>query len=367
MSVIKVNEIRKFSGTEIEISNPVKFGDGATVDGAFEATGANNLSHGMFTKSDYTKVAWKKTAVFSVSTDQELKVEVGGRVFTIADNTAVSMPTAPAVGTDCTIWINPNGTLQASASFSTPTSTGARKLGGFHYAGGSNATFAVNAGDGNTTPQINAFSFYDLRFKPSARDPRGLTLCGGAFWAGIYHLAAAHLTGPPHRNGTNPARDGATIPNINGTGNYPNASPMNLFEILAFHGFRPPSVFDFQLLTYGTTEAASRGNDPLTTGLGTSNEGSSNADQKFTSTWGVIQSTGVLWHWTNDPSILETTDQTLPNPARGGRFRISRFGFLGGFWGNAAISGSRSVANFTATIAGSSVGARGVCDHVILE
>jgi len=166
---------------------------------------------------------------------------------------------------------------------------------------------------------------------------------------------------PPHRHGVNPARDGNPPDLVDGSGKYPDAQPMNIFESLWYHGFRTPRVEDFQLLAFGTNEAASRGSDPGTTGL----PGGS-TDAQFTSHWGVIQSTGVIRLWSND-SILSSTDETLPNPSRGNRFRVQRFAALGGDWTVGSDSGSRNVRTNTATNSNTTFGGRGVCDHVILD
>ena len=316
---------------------------------------------GYFAKSNRDSVAWVKKGNDTAETGQAIFVEVGGSVLEIASGTPISMPTL-TVGTDYAIWVEPDGSLTADDSFSVPPVAGARRVGGFHYAPGGNASFSLDAGDGGTTPQINEYSFHDLNWKPSAHDPRGLTLVGdGAFWVGIYHLAQNHLSGPPHRHGVSPARDGNPPQLVNGVGNYPDAQPMNLFECLAYHGFTTLKVEDFQLAAFGTNEAASRGSEPVTTGL----PGGS-TDAQFTSHWGVIQSTGVIALWSND-SILSTSDQTLPNPSRGGRFRVSRFAVLGGNWSGGADSGSRFVTSVTATISDAFNGVRGRCDHLILD
>ena len=314
---------------------------------------------GRFFKSDPDSVAWVKTGNDTAETGQTIFVEVGGSVLEISSGTTISMPTLD-VGTDYAIWVEPDGSLTADDSFSVAPVAGARRVGGFHYAPGGNASFSLNAGDGDTTPQINEYSFYDLKWRPSVADPRGLTLVGdGAFWCGIYFLAGDHLVGPPHRHGVNPARDGNPPDLVDGSGKYPDAQPMNIFESLRYHGFRTPRVEDFQLLAFGTNEEASRGSDLGTTGL----PGGS-TDAQFTSHWGVIQSTGVLRVWSND-SILSSSDQTLPNPSRGGRFRVVRFAGLGGN-GDGSLSGSRQVGPGIATASSTSFGGRGVCDHVIL-
>ena len=332
------------------------------VDKIQSQAGNGLISASGFVKSDTDSVVFAKTG----NNSADIK---GGTVVAFEDgaqvrfdtNTGITMPTLTA-GTDYAIWVAPDGTLEADTSFTSAPTAGGRKIGGFHYAPGGNASFSLNAGDGGTTPQINEFSFYDLKWRPSVADPRGLTLVGdGAFWCGIYHLAGDHLVGPPHRHGVNPARDGNPPNLIDGSGNYPDAQPMNIFESLWYHGFRTPRVEDFQLLAFGTNEEASRGSDPGTTGL----PGGS-TDAQFTSHWGVIQSTGVIQLWSND-SILSTSDETLPNPSRGGRFRVVRFASLGGAWAFGSLSGSRCVATNPATNSFADLGGRGVCDHVILD
>ena len=330
------------------------------VDSIVNSTGTDPLLKGVFVKDDPDAVAWTKTGNGTAETQTGLTVEVNGKVLYIAFGTSIIMPTLTA-GTDYAIWVAPDGTLEADASFSVAPTTGGRKIGGFHYAPGGNASFSLDAGDGDTTPQINEYSFYDLKWRPSVSDPRGLTLVGdGAFWCGIYHLAGDHLSGPPHRFGVNPARDGNPPDLVDGSGKYPDAQPMNIFESLWYHGFRTPRLEDFQLLAFGTNEKASRGSDPGTTGL----PGGS-TDAQFTSHWGVIQSTGVIRVWSND-NILSSSDQTLPNPNRGERFRVVRFARLGGCWGCVSISGSRFVDPSQAINSSPDSGGRGVCDHVIL-
>jgi len=326
-----------------------------------DSAGAGHLAAGGFLKADPDSVAFTKTGndTAEIKAGTTVAFSDGSQVhFDTA--TAITMPTLTA-GTDYAIWVAPDGTIEADTSFTTAPTAGGRRIGGFHYAPGGNASFSLNAGDGGTTPQINEFSFYDAKWKPSVVDPRGLTLVGdGAFWCGIYHLAGDHLVGPPHRHGVNPARDGNPPDLIDGSGNYPDAQPMNIFESLWYHGFRTPRIEDFQLLAFGTNEAASRGSDPGTTGL----PGGS-TDAQFTSHWGVIQSTGVIALWSND-SILTSSEQTLPNPSRGDRFSVLRFARLGGDWSSGSFSGSRFVNAFPATLSVADMGGRGVCSHVIL-
>lgn len=345
-----------------------------TADGSdgqvLKTDGAGNLSfgsvaasaQGLFRKADPTAVAWTKTGTGTAETQTQIDVEVNGTVLTIASGTSIDMPSLSA-GTDYAIWTETDGSLQASSNHTTPPSANARKVGGFHYAPGGNASFDLDAGDGGTTPQINEFSFYDLKWRPSAADPRGLTLVGdGAFWTGIYLMSANHLTGPVHKYNVNPCRDGNPPELPDGSGNYPDAQPSNIFEALQYHGFRAPNYQEFQLLAYGTDEARSIGGS----GPGNTGDVSDRGKDQQTSHWGVFDSTGVLLVWGTD-HILEASNQTLPNPSRGGRFRFSRFALFGGRWDVGSESGSRHVDSGPATFSLTTSGGRGVCDHLILD
>ena len=332
--------------------------------------GSGNLSfgsvaapaQGLFRKADPTEVAWTKTGTGTAETQSQIDVEVNGTVLTIASGTSIDMPSLSA-GTDYAIWAETDGSLQASSNHTTPPSANARKVGGFHYAPGGNASFDLDAGDGGTTPQINEYSFYDLKWRPSVADPRGLTLVGnGAFWTGIYLMSANHLTGAVHKYNVNPCRDGNPPELPDGSGNYPDAQPSNIFESLAYHGFRAPDYNEFQLLAYGVNEARSIGGS----GPGDTGDVSDRGKDQQTSHWGVFDATGVLLVWGRD-HILEASDQTLPNPSRGGRFRFGRFAHFGGAWLNGSDSGSRRVNSAPATDSASFFGGRGVCDHLILD
>src|SRR6056297_3725508 len=172
-----------FTGAAAEVTvdtdkNTVVVHDGTTAGGYPLA----DYSAGLFAKADTQQVAWTKTGNGTAETQTALTIEVNGSVVNIASGTSISMPSLSA-GTDYAIWCAPDGTLEADASFSTPPTVNGRRVSGFHYAPGGNASFDLDAGDGGTTPQINEFSFYDLSWRPSVPDPRGLTLVGdGAFW-----------------------------------------------------------------------------------------------------------------------------------------------------------------------------------------
>ena len=332
------------------------------VDNITNEAGTFTQFKGVFSKADKDSVAWTKTGNDTAETSQDLIVEVDDKVVNITSGTSITMPTLD-VGTDYAIWVERDGSLTADDSFSVAPVAGARRVGGFHYAPGGRATLDLNAGDGGTTAQIMETSFYDLKWRPDVLDPRGLALVGdGSFWTGMYHMSANHLTGPVHKQGVDPCRDGNPPQNLNGSGNFPDASPANIIEALSFHGFRAPNFWEFQLLAFGVNEERSIGGS----GPGLTGDVSDRGKDQQTSAWGVFDATGVLEHWGND-TILTTSDQTLPNPSRGGRFRYSDFARFGGAWFSDAIAGSRLASPVGATLSLPGVGSRGVCDHLILD
>ena len=340
------------------------YGTAATADigtASGELPTVADIGTGKFDKSDASRVAWDKDDAFAVSAGVDLAIQVDDVLQIIASGTSVAMPASPVVGNDYAIWATPDGTLEATEDFEAAPTTGARRVGGFHYAPGGNATFAIDAGDGGTTPQINEFSFWDLKWRPAATDPRGATLVAGQLWAGMYHFNPNHLVGPVHKYGIEPCRDGGPPQNINGDGYYPDASPSNIFEALLYHGFRSPIYDEFQLLAYGVNEDRSiGGDDPGLTG-----DVSDRDKHQQTSHWGVFDATGVLRVW-GSQALLSTEGETLPDPARGSMFRISRFASLGGSWGGAAASGSRYVHTHAASLSAATIGGRGVTNHLVI-
>jgi len=323
---------------------------------------------GTFAKADPNAVAWTKTGAGTATTGQDLYVEVGGLVLFIASGTSITMPSLSA-GTDYAIWVNPDGTLQASTSFTTPPVAGGRKVGGFHYAPGGNASIDAagnwnNHTGGNTTAQINEYSFYDLKWKPSAPDPRGLTLVNDSFWTGMYLMSANTTIAPLHKYNVNPARDGNTPQKPYGNGTtYGNARPMNIFECLAYYGFRAPNHNEFQLLAFGVNEQRSiGGSGPGNTGIVTDR-----GKNQQTSAWGVFDATGVLEVWGRDSLPDNTQDNNVTEGRSDNVWRISRFASFGGNWTLGAVSGSRSARTFGASASSTVIGGRGCCDHIIID
>jgi len=347
-----------------------------------------NLSS-VFSKANPGAVCFATTGQ-AVTLSQAIAVAVGGAILPFAAGQAIVMP-ALAAGTDYAIYACSDGTLQCSANFSAPagyTPATSRQLGGFHYAPGSCA--AAQAG-GDTTPQINPYSLWDLKWRPACPDPRGMALVAGRFWADIYLTGTDVDAVGSSRFGVTIA-DGSSPPKIpaafggNGSTTYGSLTWFQARELLSSVGKDLLDYGEYQAAAYGVTEQVARGNDPVTTGFATTNAGVSNADQKFTSKWGIIQSTGMMSVWGRD-LISKLVTSTNPADATalatsinafmwrastGGRGSLYLQGnsdgvaavLLGATWGSGVNAGSRaSDWNNPPWISHNGIGARGRSDH----
>jgi len=344
---------------------------------AWVAAGAD-VDPSLFYKSDFGSVVFTKTGAGTADIKAGTKVTVGSSVVTYATATAITMPTLTA-GTDYFIYSTASGAEAVAATGVWPSAVASppassRLIGGFHYAAGGNA--AAQAG-GDTTAAINEYSLWDLKWRPSAPDPRGMTLVSNSFWADIYLLNRDPQTYGTSKN-NQPIADGATastttaiVPTAfggNGSTRYATQSWWNTAECLSAFGKRLPRYSEFGSLAYGTTENQSRGNDPVNTGLGTSNTGSSNTDEEFTSRWGVIQASGVMYVWGNEFGGGNAAASWADiNGGRGKVYQQENAVFLGGAWYGTVDSGSRTSRwTDSPSLSDSVIGGRGVCDHLRL-
>ncbi len=355
-----------FTGALAELTvdttnNTVRVHDGTTPGGHRLAKITEVPSARYFARLDSSACAFTRTGLFNVSVGAGFWAEAGGAVFYLAPGTAVTMPGTATAGTDYAIWLRPTGTLEATANFSTPPVANARRLGGFHYAPGGNA--AGQAG-GDTTPQINAFSLWDLKFRPACPDPRGMTLVADAFWSDIYLLGVDHLVNGTSRFNVTIA-DGASPPRVptkfggNGSAVYSSLNLWEAAEVMAHHGKRLPHYQEFSALAYGTTEATQAGTDP----------GSTILRNAFTSRWGVMLAAGNMWIWGDEfgggAAAATWTANTL---GRGSTYQMENAVIFGGHWVDGAACGSRcSIWNNSPALSSYNIGARGVCDHLVLE
>ena len=340
------------------VAGQMRVWDGAAWQAAYAPSA---VVYGLFYKADPTTVAFTKTGAGTASIKAGTKVDVAGTVVTFVAATAITMP-ALAAGTDYAIWVKDDATIQATTNFSSAPGAGNwRKIGGFHYAPGGNAA-AVAGGD--TTPAINAYSFWDLKFRPACPDPRGMTLVADSFWADIYLLGVDHLTNGTSKYNVSIA-DGSAPPKIptkfGGTGSnaYSTLNWWEANEVLQSWGKRSPTYDEFAALAYGTTEASSVGTD----------QGSTILNAAYTSKWGCIQSSGCMWVWGGEfGGGTAAASWTANTGGRGSTFQMENAVLLGGVWDNTSNSGSRASGwNNSLTLSADSVGARGVCDHLILD
>jgi hypothetical protein len=312
-----------------------------------------------FYKAAPEAAAFTKTGAFTVSTATRIFIDVSGVAVDIPASTAVTMP-SPVTGTDYAIWVNPDGTLEATSNHTTAPVAGARKIGGFHYAPGGNAT---GTSGGNTTPQINEYSIWDLKFRPECLDPRGMTLIGGGFWTDIYLTGVDAITnGSSAYNVT--IADGSSPPKVplvfggNGSTTYGSYTWFEAQELATAFGKRSMTQQEFMSAMYGTTEETSLGSDP----------GSTILDAPRTSKWGVIGATGNLWIWgraRGGPAAAASWNANTEG--RGSEYNAPNAVLLGGDWGSGSFSGSRcSLWTYAASVSDSFIGSRFSCDHLQL-
>ena len=321
-----------------------------------------------FAKADHSIVAFTKTGAFTASTATEIILEIGGNYVVVDSGTAITMP-SPTTGTDYIVWVTPAGIIQATNDAINPPVTGAKKVGGFHYAPGSNAT-AQSGGD--TTPQINPYSFWDLKFRPTCADPRGMTLVNNTFWCDIYLTGVDAITNGSSKYNVTIA-DGSSPPKIptmfggNGSATYGSYTWFEAMELSGYFGKRNMSYSEFVVAAFGTTEATnSGGSDVPTTGI--SGTGATSAWNVFTSKWGLIQAAGCMWIWGLDRTGPYNTGGWNANTeSRGSEYNAPNVSLFGGSWVDGSYSGSRcSLWDYAASNSYNFIGSRFACDHLVL-
>ncbi len=293
---------------------------------------------------------------------------LNGQLYSAA--TAVTMPGSFTNNTDYAIWQHPStGALVADASFTTAPAgaTGGSIVGGFHYIPSGRPT-AVNNGSPTSVAEILEFSLWDLTWRPSCPDPRGMACIEGGFWGDLYLVGATSYAGasfsavPSSRIGLTIA-DGSSPPLVpaqfggNGSTAYPDGKWYVFSELARSFGKRLPSNDEYSAGAFGAPEASSRGADPGT------------VQWERVSKFGWAQATGVMWHWGaalsgNGSGGSWVTGVTA---GRGDVYSSdARAVFLGGYWGDGSRSGSRWAAwNNTPWASSDSLGARFVAGHLV--
>ncbi|HEX4302884.1 MAG TPA: hypothetical protein VHZ78_08820 [Rhizomicrobium sp.] len=282
--------------------------------------------------------------VFKV-TDRDSLVVKAGTTFaahTFAGDTAVPLHlnagAEPGYVPGADYVVNFDGTTLSVARL-TGIPDGETLLGGFHYAPGGNAP-ARSGGD--DIPAINPFSLWDIAFRPSCPDPRGMALVetpSGCFWCDIYLTGSNHLA-----DGT--SKFGVTIADGNDPPHDANGTKYRRFDFataqaaMVSHGKGLLSIEEFFGAAFGVTEKTAAARDPKTTGL----------DAARTSRFGLMQATGNLWIWGHD------ADPDMP-----------RASLFGGSWLGDEDAGSRYAdLGYWPGDSDGGVGARGRSDHLQL-
>lgn len=315
---------------------------------------------GTFYKADPTSVAFTKNSVNTASIKAGTYVFIGATLVSFSAATAITMPTLTS-GTDYAIWAKDDGTLQATTSFtSAPGSGNYRKIGGFHYAPGGHSG---SSGGGNSTPQINEYSFWDLQWRPACADPRGMACIAGGFWRDIYLLNTN-----PDVNGTSKYNvtiaDGSSPPKIpalvggNGSTDYGSLTWFEAARIAGCYGKRLLTLDEQIISSYGTTEASAIGADQNNTVW----------NAAYVSKFGINQCSGVMWYWlANRGGAYNTGGWSADTEGFGSSYNAPNAALGGGYWAIGSNCGSACSAwNDAASYSGNHIGASFGCDHLNL-
>jgi hypothetical protein len=286
-----------------------------------------------------------------------------------ATATAVTMP-SHSNNTDYAIWQHPStGALVGDTSFTTAPAgaTGGSIVGGYHYIPSGRPT-AENNGSPTGSAEILEFSIWDLTYRPSCPDPRGMACINDAFWIDLYLAGATSYAGstfsavPSSKIGLTIA-DGSSAPLVpaqyggNGSTTYGSFTWYEASEMAASFGKRLPFYAEFAAAAFGAPEAGSRGTDPGT------------VTWERASKFGLAQATGVMWQWGADTSGNGSGGSwSASTEGRGSVYSTdARAVLLGGYWSLGADSGSRYAGwNNTPWLSSNFVGARFAAGHLVL-
>jgi len=293
------------------------------------------------TKADRPIIQIEDPCILSIRAGTSISID--GSTVSFDKDTPIASDKLLA-GKDYTIGINTMGELYIKVADENPLN--GKTFAGFHFAPSGNAN-SKNGGDG--VPAINPYSLWDVGFRPSCPDPRGMAIVetsgGKLFWADIYLLGVDHLKNGTSAHGVTIA-DGRDLPvRIDGNGTYERCHFATVSEIYAHHGKRLLGAEEFFAAAYGVKERASRDDEPTLTGSLEDNAA------RFVSRWGMHDITGTMWQWGTDGHPDD------PRPS-----------IFGGSWFSGSHAGSRCAD--LGDWAGSSyeyLGARGASDHLKLD
>lgn len=344
---------------DVNVASPIP-GQTLMWNGEKWANASNPFTLNDFFKLSSNIVAFERVGLNALKLSQPIFANISGSqvAFNIAES--VLMP-ALVAGTDYAIYACMDRTLRADANFTAPagyTALNSYKIGGFHYAPGSNA---IAQAGGDSTPQINGYSVWDIKFRPACPDPRGMTLVANNVWVDIYLLSLNHITTGTSAYNVAFANQAAKpiIPlefGGNGSSVYANFTWYDAVEILSSYGKRPPTNAEFIASAYGTTEKSSATVQTSTILV-----------PSLTSKWGVIQSTGVMTIWGGNFGGPFGAGADTINTERGTKTNHPNASTLGGSYASGVSSGSRAAdyTNKPSNFPGAN-SARGVAQHLII-
>lgn len=311
-------------------------------------------------------------------------IGVHGAILRFPDGEApVIMPELVA-GTDYAIYACSDGSVIADASHVAPADydiATSRKIGGFHYglvtpgatvAGGQFATsgngMIWTQADVDLIAGINAWSIWDLHYRPACPDPRGMARTVGGAWVDIYFCNTDVDTNGSSRYNTNVA-SGTVLPKKpqafggNGVATYPNMTWWVASELAHAVGKRLLWEHEFVDAAFGVSEAVALGGAAETIPA-------TAREPRFTSKCGIEQATGHIHTWGMDSGqVGETYSWQAITGGRGSSYTTPhRRVLLGGprYYGSNA--GSRcSHWGHAPSYSDWFVGLRAACDHLQLD
>ncbi|KAB2781241.1 phage major tropism determinant [Brucella anthropi] len=238
-------------------------------------------------------------------------------------------------GKDYAIGINAMGDLYVMVADENPLN--GKTFAGFHFAPSGNAT-DKSGGDG--VAAINPYSLWDVGFRPSCPDPRGMAIvetgAGKLFWADIYMLGVDHMKNGTSKHGVMIA-DGRDLPvRIGGEGTYDRCDFATVSEIYGHHGKHLLGAEEFFAAAYGVKERASRDDEPTLTGSLEDNAA------RFISRWGMFDITGTMWQWGTDGHPDDPRPSIFGGSWIGGRRAGSRYAHLANWAEGSAGSSVRA-------------------------
>ena len=300
---------------------------------------------------------------------------ISGTFYEVTENTNVDITIAAATraGKDLYLYAvetndgTPSFLISANSTYPDGyTAVNTRKLGGFHCLCNSVGTIAGHELSGYSTGDIIPGSVWDLRHKPAATHPEGMTFVPGlGLWADIY-LASASGT--------------ELVSVYRGTIADESSSP-------AFHWYKFSQWFSRvgkRMATQQEFMELARGSNYHTTINGASDPGTTgghvdSASRRMISHHGCEDCCGAMWQWGVEPgggygasSWTNAYDSNDSGDMRGQSYNAPNHAILGGNY-QAAISaytwapgqGLRCSYWVVAPLApGSTYGSRGVCESV---